>query len=242
MKDHELSDLQNRIDSMKSELSTKEAALEQTTQQMQSLSDSLRIQKTQLDAMQTELQKAQEAAANSSRQALEKMMATQEDSPGAQDLQSLLRSTQRQLEKMKAELSEKEQKMILLEAEKATSSRRLKEALATIDNEQGTALLLGPSADEGLGSHTRSTACGRASARPVRESVFGVREAAGDQGGGAGAGASAGGSEGARVRTTLQPTAVGSDNGFVAADGDAAGEGPSVGAAAERGPATDLLR
>ena len=138
MKDHELSDLQNRIDSMKSELSTKEAALEQTTQQMQSLSDSLRIQKTQLDAMQTELQKAQEAAANSSRQALEKMMATQEDSPGAQDLQSLLRSTQRQLEKMKAELSEKEQKMILLEAEKATSSRRLKEALATIQQLRAT--------------------------------------------------------------------------------------------------------
>ena len=117
---------------MKSELSTKEAALEQATHQAQSLSDSLRIQKAQLDAVQTELQKAREAASSSSRQALENMMASQEGSSGAQDLQNLLRNTQRQLEKMKTELSEKEQKMVLLEAEKATSGRRLKEALATI--------------------------------------------------------------------------------------------------------------
>ena len=131
-KEREVSDWRTRFESMKSELSTKEAALEQAAQQAQSLSDSLRVQKAQLDAVQMELQKAQEAASNSSRQALEKMMAAQGGSPGAPDLQTLLRNTQRQLEKMKAELSEKEQKMVLLEAEKATSGRRLKEALATI--------------------------------------------------------------------------------------------------------------
>ena len=132
VKEREIDDWRTRFDSMKSELSTKEAALEQATHQAQSLSDSLRIQKAQLDAVQTELQKAREAASSSSRQALENMMASQEGSSGAQDLQNLLRNTQRQLEKMKTELSEKEQKMVLLEAEKATSGRRLKEALATI--------------------------------------------------------------------------------------------------------------
>ena len=53
MKDHELSDLQNRIDSMKSELSTKEAALMSS-----SLSDKEAVKKLQqqLTTTQSEAQ------------------------------------------------------------------------------------------------------------------------------------------------------------------------------------------
>ena len=77
------------------------------------------------------MQKAQTEAAASARQLMETQLAMQDRSVTVpQDIQNILRDTQKRLESTQTELAEKRQRVTELEAEVALTARRLQEATA----------------------------------------------------------------------------------------------------------------
>ena len=77
------------------------------------------------------MQKAQTEAAASARQVMETQLAMQDRSVTVpQDIQNILRDTQKRLESTQTELAEKRQRVTELEAEVALTARRLQEATA----------------------------------------------------------------------------------------------------------------
>ena len=128
---NQLKNVSMTVNSLKNELQSKEESLRDAESRVRQLTDQLHIQESRIQSIQSELQKAQTEAAASARQVMETQLAMQDRSVTVpQDIQNILRDTQKRLESTQTELAEKRQRVTELEAEVALTARRLQEATA----------------------------------------------------------------------------------------------------------------